>query len=255
MATINFQETLAGTAQTLREDGNVLSALTGLFIFLPVAILFWIILDAPQVRKATEQVDPEQVTLMMQERGLIMLPFLLLPVFGQLAIAAFLLDQSRPTAGQAMLRAAKLFLPFFATMMVVQIVLQLAAGLLMGLGLIGRMLLFAPAIYVSMRLFLLAPALAAPGGRLVAALRASWQMSGGKFWKVFMPLILGMMGAFFLGLIGLALLVMPARALFGVDVEIVVTALLFALLAAALILYALLFSVAAYRRLADGPAD
>ncbi len=249
MAAPDFRTILARTASILQTDGNALSALTGLFICLPSAILFWIVLDAPQLREATEQIDPEQMAILMQERGLIMLPFALLPLLGQLSIAAFLLDHARPTVGGAIGKGLRLFLPFLALVMLLQIALQLAGGLLMALGIVGQILLFGLAIFLSMRLFLLPAVFAARGSGIVGSLRESWALSGGEFWKAYLPLIFGMLGAFFLGMIALTLLVLPARALLGIDAEILITALLTGLVIAALSLYATLFSVSAYRAL------
>lgn len=244
---MSFRDILTSTGKSLREDGNVLSALAGLFLFLPITVMLWLVLDSDQMRAAEGPLTPDQMTAFMADRGLWLIPFALIPLLGQLSISAFLLDPERPTAGGAIVRASKLFLPYLAVVLLIQIGFQLLAGLLMVLGTVGQLLLIVAAVYVAMRLFLLTPGFAAGGKRVLSALKESWRLTSGDFWKLFLPFVFGIAGAFFLGAIALSLIILPARAFFGTDGEIVASAFATGLLLAALSLYSHLFAVSAYR--------
>jgi membrane-anchored glycerophosphoryl diester phosphodiesterase (GDPDase) len=109
-----------------------------------------------------------------------------------------LADGNKPHAGQSIQAGLDVFAPVFL------------AVLLAGLGTaIGLMLLVLPGIYVAVRLYFVPQAVVIDNARSTEALRGSWRLTGGFWFRTFGVVILANLAAF----LPASLVVLPLQAL------------------------------------------
>lgn len=168
-----------------RRDWNVLTAVAGMFVFLPqLAILLVIIPAFPDLSKIenADLADPafragvQAVQAWMTSYGLAYLVAMLVVVFGQFAIVALYLAEARATVGQALATALRLLPRLVLAWAVWSLPLMFLSPLLV----LVPFLIVPLVTLILARMLLVAPAILAarPIGAL-AAIRRSFTLTRG----------------------------------------------------------------------------
>ncbi|HUQ14225.1 MAG TPA: glycerophosphoryl diester phosphodiesterase membrane domain-containing protein [Novosphingobium sp.] len=184
-----------------------------------------------------------------------------LQVVGILSILTLMRDRSRPTVSEAIRAGLGGLLPYLAAQILFVLALSLVGGLTIGLAAVAAPALaavvaivwFAFAVYAAMRLILVAPIVAVEGQRNpIAALRRSWTLTQGNFWRIIgfvvlaMILFLVVLGVIML-LVGLVLAIVSSG-----ETQRVLAAVVSSTLTALAVLYFIGILAAIHRQLA-GP--
>lgn len=163
----------------MRRDRDVLSAVAGMFLFLPMILSGWLLPDpAPLPEGATvEDLLTAQIAFFGDNAPVILTSGLIV-TFGSLTMLVLLVHPSRPLVGEA-LRTALRLLPLY-----------LVANLLQSLAVFaGFMLFILPGVYLIARLICIAPVLAAGETRSpVALLARSWAITRGSGLRILLML-------------------------------------------------------------------
>jgi len=168
-----------------RADWHILTAVAGMFVFLPELAMSLLIPDQPDSSKVTiiDINDPafhayqEKLAAWLADYGLLCVLALLIIVFGQFALTAIYLTPRRATVGRALLGALKLM----PRLLLASMVLALPMGLLNFLLLGVPFLLVPITVLVTARMLLIAPAiLAARPIGAIAAIRRSFMLTRGN---------------------------------------------------------------------------
>lgn len=104
----------------------------------------------------------------------------------------------KPHAGRAIQTGLDVFAPVFVAVLI--------AGVATGIGL---MLLILPGIFLAVRLYFVPQSVVIDGARSTEALRGSWRLSGGYWWRTFGVIVLANLIAF----LPASLVVLPLQAL------------------------------------------
>lgn len=173
---------------------DVFLALAGVFFVLP-SLALTVIGGEPEI---VPGMKPEQITaafgaFLAGAWWLIALS-LILQVSGMLAILTLMRDRSRPTVSEAIGGAMQGLLPYLAATLLFAIAFGLIGAVLIGIGgaiapalaAAALLLVMGFGIYASVRLILIAPVIAVEGERNpFTALRRSWSLTQGQFWRIF----------------------------------------------------------------------
>ena len=173
---------------------DVFLALAGVFFMLP-SLALSVILGEPQVEPGMQ---PDQLMAVMREfygrAWWLILLGSLLQVVGILAILTLMRDRSRPTvadaiksglAGTPSYLAAQLLLGF-ALIGIGLLLIGGAAAVSPLLGAAAVLLVICVLVFVMFRMILVAPLVGVEGMRNpIAALRRSWGLTRGNFWRIF----------------------------------------------------------------------
>ncbi|MEH3102056.1 hypothetical protein [Sphingomonas adhaesiva] len=176
--TVSFTTLLVAAWRTLRRSADTVTAVAGMFVFLPAyaALLLCDPIPAlPETRdEATMAAWIDAVTAWGQNFGLWFLLADLIGILGVAAIALLLLSPKRPTAQGALRMAAARAWPFLLASMIV--------ALPVGLGL---WLFVLPGLYIQARLIAAVPVLARRDDLGAwQAIRVSAAMTRGHGWGI-----------------------------------------------------------------------
>ncbi len=170
----SYDRVWADVVAMIRANAGLLATLAGVFVFLPSLALG---MYAPMPAPPTGADGSEGMRFLIDYYGN-NLPLLLLVnivgTFGQAAILSLLLDQQRPTVGEALGSSARL-LPLY---LVLTVLTNFAVG-------IGLVLFLVPGIYLMGRLAIAGPVMIAEGvGSPVEAIRQGWIYTRGLGWRI-----------------------------------------------------------------------
>jgi hypothetical protein len=184
-----------------------------------------------------------------------------LQVIGVLAILTLMRDRSRPTVGEAIKSALGGLLPYLGAQLLFALSFGLLGGVAIGIGAaaapalaaVMTILLVVAALFVGIRLVLVAPVVAVEGTRNpLAAMQRSWRLTKGQFWRIFgflalvMILFFVVLGVIML-LVGVVLAIMTSG-----ETQRVLAAVVSSVLTAIVVTYVIGILAAIHRQLA-GP--
>lgn len=223
----------------LRSRREILLTLTGFFLMLPMLVL--LMLRWPELGQENSAATVAGWNRWTEANSLWLLLVALIGSFGRLAMLILIYDGKRPTVGEALGGAARLFLWFYL------------AGLLVSLAQYAGFLLFVlPGLYLMGRLFVVEPALVAE--RLTSPLKAlarSFEITRGNGWRIFAVSAIVVLGAFIF-LLAVSTVVGVLAALFQAEgLGLFLSAFICASVFSGIYLLLLLLSVSAYGQLAD----
>ena len=188
----------------------------------------------------------------------------LLQVVGMLAILTLMRDRTRPTVSDAIRSGLSGTLSYLGAQLLWVIGFSLVGGLLIGvaalvspaLAVVLALVLFLAAMFIGFRLILIAPLVAVEGERNpIAALRRSWALTRGNFWRILAFLLL--LIVLFLVVLGIVMLVVGlilAIATSG-ETQKVIAAVFSSALTAVAVVYFCGILAAIHRQLAGPAAD
>lgn len=175
----NMAATWNDAVAMLRANRDVLSAVAGMFLFLPMILSGWLLPDPqPLAEGATiEDLLAAQLAFFADNAPVIVASGLVV-TFGSLAMLVLLVSPQHPAVGEG-LRLALRLLPFY-----------LLANLLQSLVVLAGLSLFIlPGIYLIARLICIAPVLAAEEQRSpLALLVRSWEITRGSGLRILLML-------------------------------------------------------------------
>lgn len=179
-APLSYSAIWEDTARMLRANLGLLTAIAGVFLFLPA----WLVqryLPQPEQTPGVEFADfLSRMVDYMQAAWPWLLITNLLNMMGIIAIYLLLLATPRMTVGAAVKRALPI-LPFFYLM---TLLLNVAIGA-------GFLLLIVPGIYLLGRLVLASPTMVIETPRApISALQRSWHLARGRVWTIALLVIL-----------------------------------------------------------------
>lgn len=240
----SYDRVWADVVAMVRANGALLATLAGAFLFLP-SFALWLFSPMPEPPTGGDGSEGLKfLTAYYQSNWPGLLIVSAVSTFGQAAILSLLLDRDRPTVGEALNKAGRLFPMYFA--------LGILTSLAMGIGFV---FLFVPGIYLLGRLVIAGPVMIGEGAtNPVEAIKRGWDYTAGLGWRIAgLVLLVGIVGwigfsaaTSVLGVI--AGLVLPSGA------SAVVKALADALGGAALALLIAVLSAAIFRQLRGGEA-
>jgi hypothetical protein len=176
--TIGFASLFRDAGALWRAERQLLTRVAGVFLFLPLlGIILLIASSAPAL-----DVPPDQVGQTLNDFYRRFSQANLVPLaianfamdYGLFALLNLYFQGAGRTLGGVLRHTLRWLFPF--------LVLELAAGLLLSLGL---SLFVLPGLFLFARTWLVAPAFAArPEAGLVAAVREGWTRSGGMVWLI-----------------------------------------------------------------------
>lgn len=173
-ATLSYTAVWEDTLRMLRANLGLLTAIAGVFLFLPALLIQRY---KPQPEQSPGMEFPQFIELMsayIQDAWAWLLIANLLNMVGIISIYLLLLASPRLTVGSAVARALPI-LPFFYLL---TLILNAAIGL-------GLLLLIVPGLYLLGRLVLASPVMVveAPHAPLTS-LQRSWHLSRGRGWTI-----------------------------------------------------------------------
>jgi hypothetical protein len=243
---------------------EVLFALAGVFFLIP-SLAFAVFIGEPAMEPG---VDREQMLAAMSEfygkAWWLILLSSVMQIVGILAVLTLMRDRSRPTVGEAIAAGLGGTLSYLAAQLLFIVGLALVGGLLIGvlslvspvLGVVTACVMFLAAVFLGFRLILLAPVVAVEGQRNpITALRRSWALTQGHFWRIFA--FVALVTILFLIVLGIIMLVVGlilAVATSG-DVQRIIAAAISSALTAVAIVYFAGILAAIHRQLAGPRAD
>lgn len=241
---LNLASTWNDAAAMIRRDRDLLSAVAGMFLLLPMIVSGWLLPDPrPLPEGATiEDLFAAQIAF-FGDNAVVILTSGLIVTFGTLTMLALLVHPSRPVVGEA-LRIALRLLPAY-----------LLANLLQSLAVFGGFMLFIlPGFYLIARLICIAPVLAAEEERgPVAVLMRSWAITRGSGLRILAMLAIILLVAMIVSSALGAVVGIIAGLVLPPDVARLVTVIAGALVEAALAVAIMAVSAAIYRAAAARP--
>lgn len=199
----------------VKTNREVLFAIGGVFFMLP-SLLLSILLGEPEVDPAA---DSEQIMSAMlafyAENWWLVLIGSLIQVVGILTVLTLMRDRQRPTVSEAIRTGARGFPTYFAAQLIFAVTVSLAGGLLVGLAAavlpalaaVLTLLLMVFIAFAALRIILVGPIVAVERERNpVSALRRSWALTRGNFWRILVFLALVAI-LFFVGMAVIMILV------------------------------------------------
>jgi hypothetical protein len=173
---LDFSATWADATGLLRAHSEGLGAIAGLFLFMPDWASRMLVTPSAAMEAPA---NFTQLALSMQEQfatyWYILIPVLLLKLFGAVALYVLLTRRDLPSIGAA-LRMALPILPFY-------VLAEIAVGLLTGFGFV---LLILPGLYLIGRFAPLGPVVVAERTRdPLGAIGRAWDMTRNKGWAIF----------------------------------------------------------------------
>ncbi len=241
-ADFSFSRVWADTLKMLGANAGLLTAIAGVFLFLPAVLVAHFV---PPPEGGTT--PAEMIELMLswwQSNAHWMLLSSLVNMVGLIAIYLLLLASPRMTVGGAV-AAALPILPFY---LVLTLVLNLALA-------VAFLLLIIPFIYLLGRLSLASPVLVAEMRRApFSALQRSWELSRGLGWQIALLVLLVYIAALIINLaVSSALGIVIVLTLGNEGVGGLLLAIVGGILSAATTLVATVLLAAIYRSLTSRP--
>jgi hypothetical protein len=203
---------------------ELLAALAGIFVFLPNLALALLV---PEMMTGPANVDPENPAAAMQafytENGVWFGLLAIVQWAGTLCMFALLNDR-RPTVGEAMRAGLIALIPYLASQVIVMLALAIVLGLPVGLafgagsvavGVLIALVAVVAFIYVMVKLSLVGPEMVI-GGNLnpITALRNSWVLTKGNSLRLFafylllgigvavVAMVIGLVSGLFVAMLG-----------------------------------------------------
>jgi hypothetical protein len=178
---------------------EVLFAIAGVFFMLP-SLLVSIVVGEPAVDSAanSEQIMAAMLAFYGDNWWMVMLASLI-QIVGILTVLTLMRDRRRPTVGEAIGSGFKGFPTYFAAQILFGFGAAVIGGLLVGavaavlppLAVVLTLLLIVFIAFAALRIILVAPIVAVEGERNpVTALRRSWNLTSGNFWRILVFLAL-----------------------------------------------------------------
>ncbi|MHA6334602.1 glycerophosphoryl diester phosphodiesterase membrane domain-containing protein [Qipengyuania sp. CAU 1752] len=152
----------------LRANSSVVSVIAGVFFFLPLAALLYLLPDlSNDPAFAGNAGNPEAmtkaITAVMAETWWMILIVIVSQSIGQLALYRLLNDRSRPTVAEALKFGAVAFLPYIGAMILAEVVRLVVVGIpttlagTVGLGAVFALIGLVATIYLYVKFSLIAP--------------------------------------------------------------------------------------------------
>jgi len=263
--TFSYSAVWDDTVRLLRDNGRLLAAVAGVFLFLP-AVAFAIYLKPPEPQSE----DPARIFAAMQAYWVSALPWLavqgLIGMIGTVAMTRLVLAPGT-TVGAAIADGVKL-LPFYILLTVVVSLLALVAllpallvigaiGMAAGPGpalvlvsMLGLIAMLIPMLYLAARLIPSIPVMVAEGRRNpVAIVTRSFELTKGKGWAVLgLLIVIVLVGAIVTG-VATALAGIVFHLAAGQEVGALLTAVVSSMLSAAFATLLVMLYAAVYRAL------
>lgn len=225
---------------------DVFLALAGVFFVVP-SLALTVIGGEPEVVPGMQgEAMMAAITEFYAKAWWLILGSAVLQVVGVLAILTLMRDRSRPTVGEAIKSALGGLLPYIGAQLLFALGFGLIGGLAIGIGAAAApalaavltILLVVAAVFVGIRLVLVAPVIAVEGTRNpLAAMQRSWSLTKGQFWRIFGFLALVMI-LFFVVLGVVMLLVGVVLAIFAAgETQRVLAAVVSSILTAIVVTY------------------
>lgn len=173
---------------------DVFLALAGVFFVVPSLALTVIGGEPAVVPGMQREAMMAAITAFYADAWWLILASAVLQVVGVLAILTLMRDRTRPTVGEAIRSALNGLLPYLAAQLLFALVVGMVGGIAIGLTAAvfpalaagGALLLFIVAVFIGIRLILVAPVIAVEGQRNpLVALKRSWTLTKGQFWRIF----------------------------------------------------------------------
>jgi uncharacterized membrane protein len=190
------------TTAMIAANRDTISALAGLFFFLPslaLALLAPDLVNPPSPPpganpEAAAEVMVNQLSRIYTENWPIFLGLSVVQFIGSLSLLALLTDRTRPTVGEALAKGFASTLPYLAGQVLTSFVIGLAIALPLVLlaaiagpaaAVLAGIVLVVLAFYLLIKFALLAPVVVIDGKRNpVAALKRSWQLTKGNSLRI-----------------------------------------------------------------------
>lgn len=176
---VNLAATWNDAAAMIHRDRDMLSAVAGMFMLLPMIVSGWLLPDPQPLREGATLADllAAQIAFFVANAPVILTSGLIV-TFGSLTMLVLLVHPSRPVVSDA-LRFGLRLLPLY-----------LLANLLQSLVVFAGFTLFIlPGVYLVARLVCIAPVLAAEEERRpVALLMRSWEITRGSGFRILLML-------------------------------------------------------------------
>ncbi|MFC4293771.1 glycerophosphoryl diester phosphodiesterase membrane domain-containing protein [Novosphingobium tardum] len=173
---------------------ELMFALAGVFFLLP-SLALAVLVGEPELAPGA---DRDQMMAAMSEfygrAWWMMLIAAVFQVVGMLAVLTLMRDRTRPTVADAIRSGAGGLLPYMIAQLLFGTLLGILATLLVGLAALASpalavvvmLAVICFAVFAAIRLILVAPIVAVEGARNpVAAMRRSWALTQGSFWRIF----------------------------------------------------------------------
>ena len=240
---------------------DVFLALAGVFFVVP-SLALTVIGGEPEVVPGMQrEAMMAAITKFYTDAWWLILASSVLQVIGVLSILTLMRDRSRPTVGEAIRSGLSGLLPYLGAQLLFALAVGLVGGIVIGvaaaiappLAAVGALLLFVVAVFIGVRLILVAPVIAVEGQRNpLTALRRSWTLTQGQFWRIFgflalvMILFLVILGVIML-LVGVVLAILTSG-----ETQRVLAAVVSSALTAVVVTYVIGIIAAIHRQLA-GP--
>ncbi|UVO53984.1 hypothetical protein [Sphingomonas sp. SUN039] len=239
-----YDRVWADLVAMVRANAALLATLAGAFLFLP-SFALWLFAPMPEPPTGGGGDGGEGLRFIMDYYrgnwpGLLLVS--VVSTFGQAAIVSLLLDRNRPTVGEALAKAGRLFPMYF--------LLGIMTSLAMGFGFF---LLFVPGIYLLGRLTVAGPVMIGENvANPIEAIRRGWIYTKGLGWRIAgLILLIGITGWIGFSAISSVLGVVAGLVL-PTEASALVKAFADALGGAALALLVAVLTAAIYRQLRGG---
>lgn len=199
---MRFDSNLAwkDATQSVSANRDVLLALAGVFFMLP-SLIFTVVFPQPEPQAgATPDQMLANLSSFYTQAWPLILAMAMLQLVGTLAILTLFTDRSRPTVGEALKEGLSSVMPCIGAQLLIGFGVGLAFALLIGvaaatgsrpLAVVVTLFCMGGMIYVFIRTSLVAPVVAVDRIRNpVAALRRSWQLTGGNVGRLLLYFLL-----------------------------------------------------------------
>jgi hypothetical protein len=181
----SYDRVWADVVSMVRANGVLLATLAGVFMFLP-SLALWMFAPMPAPPSGGD--GSEGIRFLTDYYrgnwpGLLLVS--IISTFGQAAILSLLLDQDRPTVGEALGKAARLLPMYF--------LLGLMTSVAIGFGFF---LFLVPGVYLLGRLMVAGPVMVGEGvTNPVDALQRGWNYTKGLGWRIAgLVMLIGIVG-------------------------------------------------------------
>lgn len=236
---LDLSRTWGDAVAMLRANGDLVSAIAGMFILLPGILSQWILPDrAPPPEKATLADLVNANAAYVTAHWPVMVVSAILVGYGSLALLAVLVHHHRPTVAEA-LRLALVVLPIYLLANLVQSLIVM----------VGLMALVVPGLYLLARMACIAPVAAAEHPRNpLHVVSRSFAITRGNGWRILLmyAVILGV--AMILSVVVAMLAGIAAQLLLPPDIGRLLLIIVGALFETALAVVVLTVSAAIYHQ-------
>lgn len=263
------------TTALIGANKDTISAIAGLFFFLPTLAATLLLPEATTTipvagsggggdPQAAMQQAIDQISALYADNWPVLLAISVASFIGSLSLLALLTDKGRPTVGEALGQGIRSIPAYIAA----QLLSALAAGVVIGLPL-GLMAALAPpavtataglalvvlAIYIFVKLSLIAPVIAIDGERNpFAAMARSWRLTKGNSVRIFGFIVLLFAVILIIGALVQGILTLILSAIGG-DVATIGTAVVSSLVNAVITVIFLVVIASIHRQLSGGTPE